>query len=80
MTNLTFPTFSGGYWGIKMMIECPLCGNQMRKDGDYYRCSANQLHACLIDKEWARYISREKDMRWLRWRMKVRLGKMVRGR
>ena len=61
-------------------IFCPLCDAIMRRDGDYYRCAANQLHTCLIEKEWMRYESGEKDIKWLRWRMKVRLGKMVRGR
>ncbi len=61
-------------------IECPLCGNQMRQRGDYHICTANQLHICLIEQEWERYNSGEKDIKWLRWRMKVRLGKMVKGR
>lgn len=59
-------------------MECPLCGNTMRLDGRYYRCNANQLHSCLIEEEWKRYKNGgEKDIRWLRWRMKVRLGKAV---
>jgi len=65
---------------MKEKIFCPLCDNEMHQDGDYYRCTANQLHLCLIEKEWERYKSGEKDIKWLRWRMKVRLGKMVRGR
>jgi len=59
------------------MIECPLCGCNMRQNGDYYRCIANQLHACLIEREWDRYNSGEKTISWLKWRMKVRLGRMV---
>ena len=61
-------------------VFCPLCNNAMRLDGRYYRCIANQLHACLVEEEWERYKSGEKDIKWLKWRMKVRLGKMVRGR
>ncbi|MBA7701324.1 hypothetical protein ES703_110059 [subsurface metagenome] len=61
-------------------VFCPICNNPMRLDGRYYRCIANQLHLCLIKEEWDRYKSGEKDIKWLRWRMKVRLGKMVRGR
>lgn len=61
-------------------VFCPLCENLMRRDGDCYRCIANQLHICLIEKEWERYKSGEKSIDWLRWRIKVRLGKMVRGR
>jgi hypothetical protein len=61
-------------------VFCPLCESAMRQDGRYHRCSANQLHAILIEEEWERYKSGEKDIRWLRWRMKVRLGKMVKGR
>lgn len=61
------------------MIQCPLCGNEMKRDGNYYKCIANQLHSILVEKEWERYVSGEKDINWLKWRMKVRLGKMVRG-
>jgi len=64
----------------KVFIECPLCNNAMRQDGRYYRCNANQLHACLVEEEWDRYKSGEKDIRWLKWRMKVRVGKMVKSR
>ena len=64
----------------KNFIECPLCGNQMRQRDDYYSCTANQLHLCLVEREYERYKSGEKDIRWLRWRMKARLGKMVKGR
>lgn len=60
-----------------LAIFCPICDNLMRQDGNYYRCIANQLHTCLIEKEWKRYKSGEKNINWLRWRMKVRLGKAV---
>jgi len=59
------------------VILCPLCSNMMRQDGRYYRCIANQLHTCLIKEELGRFKSDEKDIKWLRWRMKVRLGKAV---
>lgn len=58
-------------------IFCPLCDVAMRQDGDYYRCNANQLHAVLIIKEWNQVYAGGKTIEWLRWRMKVRLGKMV---
>jgi len=61
-------------------IFCPLCASPMRQDGRYYKCIANQLHICLIEEEWDRYRSGEKDIKWLKWRMKVRLGKLVHGR
>jgi len=59
------------------MIECPICGNIMHRDGDYYVCGDNTLHKCHIEKEWSRFVSGEKDRRWLAWRMKCRFGKSV---
>ena len=61
-------------------VFCPLCDSPMKQDGKHYRCIANNLHLCLIDKEWGRHKSGEKDVMWLQFRMKVRLGKMVTGR
>ena len=62
---------SGKHLVYPQAIFCPICGNAMRLDGRYYRCNANQLHACLIEEEWDRYKSGEKDIKWLRRRIEA---------
>lgn len=57
---------------------CPICDNFMRYDGDYLVCQADPRHKIHRIKEWAPYIAKVKDKAWLTWRMRVRLGKLVR--
>lgn len=61
------------------LITCPLCSEKMYVDGDHLRCSADTLHVCLV-KEWERYENGDVTMGFIIWRMKVRRGKMVRGK
>ena len=58
-------------------IYCPLCKYPMAKDEGYYRCTNNPSHSCLINGEYDRYMSGEKELTWLYARMKVRLGKLI---
>lgn len=61
-------------------MKCPLCGNNMVETGDYLTCQNNTNHMINQEKEFDRYNSGEKDIIWLKNRMKVRLGKYVAGR
>ena len=60
------------------IIVCPLCGGAMNKVGTFYQCT-NSLHKCLIIGEYDSYESGERDINWLRKRMKIRLGVMIHG-
>lgn len=61
------------------MIKCPLCGAEMHQYDSHYICSNNNLHTLPVS-DWDRYYSGEKDVSFLRWRMKVYLGKKIHGR
>lgn len=56
-------------------INCPICGNTMHYDGAYIECDHDPEHAIHVEKEYTPYENGEKDINWLRFRMKVRVGK-----
>lgn len=61
---------------------CPLCDSLMAdkdESGEYFVCRSNPQHRIHIAKEWAKFIAKEKDISWLKWRMKVRYGKLLQG-
>jgi len=62
------------------MLNCQLCNSNMVETGEYLTCQKDTNHAINVTKEYDRYKSGEKDINWLRNRMKVRLGKNVHGR
>jgi len=59
------------------MINCPICGNTMHRNGAYIECDHDPTHAIHYEKEFALYESGEKNVDWLRFRMKVRIGKAI---
>ena len=56
---------------------CPICGGKLYDDGDFLQCKHDTHHRIHHEKEWEQYVSGVKDLAWLRWRCKVRLGKML---
>jgi hypothetical protein len=62
---------------MPFFTDCPLCGGMMQSESGRMICTENPNHILSIEKELNRYHSGEKDVEWLRSRMKVRLGKLV---
>lgn len=58
-------------------LECPLCGKEMVMDGEHLQCKGSKRHRVHYKKEWLPYVQGQKDMKWLRWRVKVRVGKII---
>lgn len=62
---------------MNVVTTCPLCGDQMSEDNGRLICAGNHNHILSIQLEWNRYTKGEKDMNWLRSRIKIRMGKLI---
>jgi hypothetical protein len=65
---------------ISVSMTCPLDGKPMTELEGRLVCSDNHNHVLSIEKEYDRYRSGEKDLNWLKGRVKIHLGKLTRGK
>ena len=63
----------------KVAIKCPLCGQVMDLTDDKYICRDNSTHV-IPKSEWERYRYGDVNDDYILHRMKIRRGKMVRGK